>query len=565
MKKTVTYLFASLLLVCHYNTRAQYNNLIGKKYPQRVINLYKIYGNVISAKDTIAANIIVSNLRTLAIKNNDKELEIEADFIKALDYEHKHYNQFQKGIKELQKVAVKAQSNNYEVILPKIYRVIGEAYWEGMNNYELAFENYYKMLKVQNQFTDLQCPDKALNFVTIGNAFYFFNDCKSCINNMRKALDVSTTDFSVKQKNTANNTIGLIYQQMGKLDSADFYFQRIINLKENYRLKEWIAISKGNLGYNKYLRGKYTEALPLMKEDVDQAILSSDYGLATTSLVHLAETYLKLGKNSEAEETASKAIEYARKSKEYRRWENLYPLLAKINIQNQNKELAKFYLDSAITVKDSLRKKFSALQLLRVNQKLDRETQIKLNNEKQRKTAQRNYLIVLILILVVLSLYVYFNQKKNSKQKQLIHDLKLKQMNGELNNATLQLKQFTEQINNKRKLVKDLESKLNKQDNNELLNQLQESTILTDEEWEQFRKLFEKVHSGFLIRLKEKLPNLSPAEIRFMTLAKLKFDNKEMASTLGVSPESIRVTRYRLRKKINLPEDGDLEELVNMV
>ena len=97
----------------------------------------------------------------------------------------------------------------------------------------------------------------------------------------------------------------------------------------------------------------------------------------------------------------------------------------------------------------------------------------------------------------------------------------------------------------------------------EALEQLHSTTILTDEEWEYFRQLFEKVHGGYLQRLKEKLPGLTPAETRFMALSKLKFSNKEMAATLGVSPQAMRVTWHRLRKKLELPEESSADELVN--
>lgn len=50
-----------------------------------------------------------------------------------------------------------------------------------------------------------------------------------------------------------------------------------------------------------------------------------------------------------------------------------------------------------------------------------------------------------------------------------------------------------------------------------------------------------------------------------MTLAKLGFSNKEMAASLGVSPQAIRVTRHRLRKKLHLPEEGSLDELVDSI
>lgn len=101
--------------------------------------------------------------------------------------------------------------------------------------------------------------------------------------------------------------------------------------------------------------------------------------------------------------------------------------------------------------------------------------------------------------------------------------------------------------------------------NTEVLSQLQNSILLTEDQWEQFKFNFDKVHIGYLNRLKDKLPDLTPAETRFMVLAKLKLSNKEMAGMLGVSMQGVRNYKYRLRKKLNLPEDGDIDSLVNII
>jgi DNA-binding CsgD family transcriptional regulator len=50
-----------------------------------------------------------------------------------------------------------------------------------------------------------------------------------------------------------------------------------------------------------------------------------------------------------------------------------------------------------------------------------------------------------------------------------------------------------------------------------------------------------------------------------MVLAKLKLSNKEMAGMLGVSMQGVRNYKYRLRKKLNLPEDGDIDSLVDII
>ena len=77
--------------------------------------------------------------------------------------------------------------------------------------------------------------------------------------------------------------------------------------------------------------------------------------------------------------------------------------------------------------------------------------------------------------------------------------------------------------------------------------------------------MFDQVHPGFFIRLKEKLNDLTPAETRLLALTKLQLAPKEMAAMLGISYDAIKKSRQRLRKKINLPEEGSLDELVDMI
>jgi DNA-binding CsgD family transcriptional regulator len=97
------------------------------------------------------------------------------------------------------------------------------------------------------------------------------------------------------------------------------------------------------------------------------------------------------------------------------------------------------------------------------------------------------------------------------------------------------------------------------------MEKLASSTILTEDEWRDFRRLFEQVQPGFLYRLKEKFPDLSPAEIRLLILTKLNLSTREMAHMLGISMETIRKSRYRLRKKLNLEEESNLEVLIQQI
>jgi tetratricopeptide (TPR) repeat protein len=94
------------------------------------------------------------------------------------------------------------------------------------------------------------------------------------------------------------------------------------------------------------------------------------------------------------------------------------------------------------------------------------------------------------------------------------------------------------------------------------LNSLLESTILTGADWERFKYLLDKVHPNFMARLQDSFPNLTNGENRLMAIARIGLPTKEAAAMLGISPESARKARQRLRKKIKLAEHEDLEAFV---
>jgi hypothetical protein len=88
------------------------------------------------------------------------------------------------------------------------------------------------------------------------------------------------------------------------------------------------------------------------------------------------------------------------------------------------------------------------------------------------------------------------------------------------------------------------------------------ATILTDEDWEKFKKTFEEVYPNFFASLRYRFPDVTASELRLAGLIKLNLSLKEAANTLGISSESVKKSRYRLKKKIALQEEDSLEEFI---
>ena len=91
-----------------------------------------------------------------------------------------------------------------------------------------------------------------------------------------------------------------------------------------------------------------------------------------------------------------------------------------------------------------------------------------------------------------------------------------------------------------------------------LLNQNAE----LDKDWEQFAQHFDQVHEDFLKRLREAYPQLTPKDQRLCTYLKMNLSTKEIAPLMNISVRGVEISRYRLRKKLELPTETNLNEFM---
>lgn len=239
------------------------------------------------------------------------------------------------------------------------------------------------------------------------------------------------------------------------------------------------------------------------------------------------------------------------------------------------------YLDAYRILRDTLynqekEKDFARIEaqfyVRRQTDSLNYQNKLKDKEISQHKIV-RNAAIVLVLLVGVISLQFINRQKLKHKQKTKMAEAEARRKE-EL--AALQLADFTRSIQEKNVLLERFSAELEKYrtqqpDANEQAEKestlllLQEAVILNDDQWTDFQSLFNKVHTGYIARVKDKHPDLTAAELRSILLTKLGLTNKEMAAMLGVSLEAVRVNKHRLLKKIQLPEDTKLEDWVNTI
>jgi len=141
------------------------------------------------------------------------------------------------------------------------------------------------------------------------------------------------------------------------------------------------------------------------------------------------------------------------------------------------------------------------------------------------------------------------------KNDQLKKDFKNK--SNELAAATMSIIKKNELLTRVKKQLLDATG------NNETTKQiitLIDRNLNQNDDWELFKDAFNNADRKFLKKLNKAHPNLSPNEIRLCSYLRLNLSSKEIAGLFNISPRSIEIKRYRLRKKLNLNHE---ENLVN--
>ena len=94
-----------------------------------------------------------------------------------------------------------------------------------------------------------------------------------------------------------------------------------------------------------------------------------------------------------------------------------------------------------------------------------------------------------------------------------------------------------------------------------LIHLLQHDALI-DKDWEKFTQHFDAVHRDFLSRLSKDFPALTPKDQKLSAYLKMNLSTKEIAPLLNISVRGVEISRYRLRKKLGLPREANLNEFM---
>jgi ligand-binding sensor domain-containing protein len=81
--------------------------------------------------------------------------------------------------------------------------------------------------------------------------------------------------------------------------------------------------------------------------------------------------------------------------------------------------------------------------------------------------------------------------------------------------------------------------------------------------WEQFAAHFDEVNNDFLKKLKAKFPELTNTDLKVCAYLQLKLASKEIAQLMNISVRGVEISRYRLRKKLQLTAGQSLTDFLD--
>ncbi|WP_271765658.1 tetratricopeptide repeat protein [Aquimarina algiphila] len=477
-----------------------------------------------------------------------------------------------------------AKKDSASVITAQKHLQLGK-YYQKARVYNEALEQY------NNALTLVQKYDTLAVFLKneIGVIYLSLKNSSKAKDYFNESILISSRIKYVKGEAKARSFLGSCYEKEGEYLEALQYQKESLSLFKKLGNKEGLAIVNENIGSIYEDLEQYNLAYEYFKK-ADEYFKKINENSRIGVLNNLGDINRKTGNYSVALTYTNNAYKLAVQ------FQDMYEL------KSAHKDLSKTY-----GLIGDFKKAFDhLLEAERINEELissqninqlntlqavyetkQKETQINsLLQQKKISRANQDLLLVIFgtTVLMVGILFVYFRRKRKEnlklqkyKQRMLKAELEKKafeekNLQHEVHVKTSALSRYSLHISQKNKILSDLSLTLTNMvdrkniDVNANIKKLIKEinfNLHQEREWVEFNNFFEEIHPDFIKKLSLlSEENLSPAELRLGMLLRLNLSSKEIASILRVTPDSVRVARYRLRKKLPIDQK---EELVSFM
>ena len=202
--------------------------------------------------------------------------------------------------------------------------------------------------------------------------------------------------------------------------------------------------------------------------------------------------------------------------------------------------------------------------------------------KQQNELKSRQFIFILSIsaavVLIILLFLLFVNQQKRRKASEnraltlhLEHEKEIKKKQEELLDVKArEITSYSLLVSNKNNLllkIRELnahifDDKENMVNISKKIDEIILANLDVDEEWENFKMHFDKVHPHFFEKLKCLCHDLTEENLKMCAYIKIGMSNKQIAQLLNIKHTSVIVNHYCLKKKLKLPESENFKRFV---
>ncbi|QQT29587.1 hypothetical protein I6I99_19895 [Sphingobacterium multivorum] len=494
------------------------------------------------------------------------------------------------------------------------YMRMADGFSIAFDRINLSSERYYRLaeqllrLHPNTELEMLGCAREGYyNFIyrRVKEAFPFFlraNDLKSKVNIKKIPLVVKHYQFMASfysyigdqanavvyledalpfTKPASRERVDLInsiavYLAKDSLNHQAFsYLNRAMDEAKLAKDSVWIGIISGNLADHAWQKGEREKAIALVKKNIALSMRYNERTDAMRANLNLANWYIEL-KEWKLAEQYMMACEHLMEDKPYFLKYKMELAKSKSNIMRGlgrgGEELKQLHL--YLMLKDSLEKRTNDKEIQKMlwqreSEKYNRTIQA---TEEKRIRTKRMYQFIGIVLILIFAIVVLLVNKSKIKIKmrntllekdQLALAYEKQLLDQELMILRNSLTEFTDTIRQNDVVIQQLRQevvKISESDPAYLtqvtdnLNALLQQHIMTDERWQKFKHVFNKVYPAYLTQMRQTYPKVTENDLKILALLKLDLSNASMSELLCVSVEAVRKAKQRLKKKLEQTE-----------
>ena len=153
---------------------------------------------------------------------------------------------------------------------------------------------------------------------------------------------------------------------------------------------------------------------------------------------------------------------------------------------------------------------------------------------------------------------------KELESSQAIIKINNEKLRNDIENKNRELAISTMNIIKKNEFLSSIKTELIKSDvsKNSSVVKIIDKNLNNTDDWKMFQEAFNNADKDFLKKMKSMHSDLTPNDLRLCAYLRLNLSSKEIAPLLNISPRSVEVKRYRLRKKMSLSHDANLTNYI---